>query len=217
MILYGSAFSPFVRKVAAYAAERGLTLDHQQISAQAAPPEFYTASPFKKMPAFVDGDFAISDSTAIITYLETKFPEGALLPTDPAGRARAIWFEEFADTIMTVVVFKCFFNRIVAPLFLQQPCNEAAAIEGETVDLPPILDYCERIMPEADAFLVGDSLTVADIAVASCFVNYDHAGIVIDGGKYPKTKAWVEAMHARPCFVTGIAKEKAALLKVKQN
>ncbi len=215
MILYGSSFSPFVRKVMAYAAERGLSLDHQQITLTAAPPEFYVASPFKKMPAFSDGDFAISDSTAIITYLEAKFPEGALLPADPASRARAIWFEEFADTIMTTVVFKCFFHRIVAPLFLKIPANEAVAQEGETVDLPPILDYFETIAPAAHGFLVGNSLTLADISVASCFVNYEHAGIKIDAAKYPKTTAWVSAMHARPSFAVMMAKEKAVISAAK--
>jgi len=211
MILYGSSFSPFVRKVLAYAAQRNITLEHTQISLQAAPPEFYEASPFKKMPAFSDGAFAISDSTAIITYLEAKLPDGALLPADPALRARAIWFEEFADTIMSQVVFKCFFQRVVRPLFLNQPTDEDVAMQGETVDLPPILDYLESVAPSAGGFLLGEHITLADIAVASPLVNYDHAGVVIDGAKYPKAKAWAEAMLAHPCFAAGVAKERAVL------
>lgn len=213
MILYGSSFSPFVRKTLAYLAERGLPFELQQITLVSAPPEFYAASPFKKMPALVDGDFSISDSTAIITYLDAKYSDGALLPADPSDRARVIWFEEFADTIMTVVVFKCFFNRVVAPYFLRQSGDEAAAKQGESVDLPPMLDYLERVAPEAGGYLVGGKLSVADLAVASCFVNYDHAGLEIDAAKYPKTKAWVAAMHARPSFATTIAKEKAVLAK----
>lgn len=213
MILYGSSFSPFVRKTQAYLAERGLPYELHQISLTAAPPEFYAASPFKKMPALVDGDFSISDSTAIITYLDAKYPDGGLLPADPADRARVIWFEEFADTIMTVVIFKCFFNRIVAPYFLRQSGDEAVAKQGEQVDLPPMLDYLEQAVPEAGDFLVGGRLSVADLAVASCFVNYDHAGIEIDGAKYPRTKAWAAAMLARPSFAAGIAKEKAVLAK----
>ena len=215
MILYGSSFSPFVRKVLAYAAARDLALEHQQITLVTAPPEFYAASPFKKMPALVDGAFAISDSTAIITYLDAKFPDGALLPADPALRARTIWFEEFADTIMTTVVFKCFFQRVVAPLFLKIPSDDGLAREGETVDLPPILDYLETVVPGADGFLVGDRLTVADLAVASCFVNYAHAGIVPDATTHPKTHAWVSAMLAHPAFAPGIAKEIKAIDRAK--
>jgi glutathione S-transferase len=70
------------------------------------------------MPGFRDGDFAISDSTAIITYLEAKFPNPALIPSEAKSRARTIWYEEFADTILIASMGKLFFNRVVAPRFL---------------------------------------------------------------------------------------------------
>ncbi len=211
MILYGSSFSPFVRKVMVVAAEKGLDMAVRNIRLGDADPDFRRASPFGKMPGFVDGDFAISDSTAIVTYLEAKNPEPALLPADAEGRARAVWFEEFADTIMSGVVFKCFFNRIVAPIFLQQQGDEALAVEGETKDLPLLLDYLESVVPDADGFLVGDSITIADISVASMFVNYDHARCAIDKSQWPRTYAWVDAMHARPSFAPIIATEKKML------
>ena len=93
MILYGSPLSPFVRKVLAYAAEKGIELDLQAAGMGGGPPEFKLASPFGKMPGFKDGDFLISDSTAIITYLEALRPEPNLIPTEPRARARTIWFE----------------------------------------------------------------------------------------------------------------------------
>lgn len=207
MKLFGSSFSPFVRKVLVYAAERGIELELVQTTLDTTDPDFLRASPLRKMPALTDGDFAISDSTAILTYLEGKFPDGALTPVDPANRARAVWFEELADTVMSAVVFKCFFNRVVAPYFLKTQGNEALAIEGESVDLPKILDYLESVAPAAGVFLVGGKLSVADIAVASMFVNYDHARCAVDKAQYPKTYAWVESMHARPSFAKHIAKE----------
>ena len=56
MILYGSTMSPFVRKVAAYAAEKGIELELQPTGFPNPSPEFRAASPFGKMPALVDGD-----------------------------------------------------------------------------------------------------------------------------------------------------------------
>jgi len=214
MILYGSSFSPYVRKVLVYVAERGLDVTNHPTSLREAPPEFYAASPFKKMPAFSDGDFSISDSTAIITYLDCKFAEKGMLPPDPAARARVVWFEEFADTILSQIVFKCFFNRIVAPKFLGRAGDEKSALEGETVDFPPMLDYLESVVPAAGSFLVGEQLTVADISVASIFVNLLHARVAYDADTYPKTRAWVQAMHARPSFATIIAREAATLAKI---
>lgn len=211
MILFGSSFSPFVRKVMVVAAEKGIDLPVQNIRLGDANPDFRRASPFGKMPGFTDGDFAISDSTAIVTYLDAKFPEPAMLPADPADRARAIWFEEFADTMMSTIVFKCFFNRVVGPLFMKQPGNEAMAVEGETKDLPPLLAYLEGVVPAPGQFLVGDRLTIADISVATIFVNYDHARCAVDRSHYPRTYAWVESIHARESFAPIIAAERKIL------
>jgi glutathione S-transferase len=207
MILFGSSFSPFVRKVMVYASEKALELPVKNVVIGDQNPDFRRASPFGKMPAFAYGDFAISDSTAIITYLEAKHPSPAMLPADAESRARVIWYEEFADTIMAQIVFKCFFNRIVGPIFLKQGGNEDLAIEGEAVDLPVVLKYLESVAPDAGGFLVGDSLTLADIAVASPFVNYDHARCAVDKAAYPRTYAWVESIHARPSFAGIIATE----------
>lgn len=208
MILFGSSFSPFVRKVMVVAAEKGIELSVQNVRIGDPNPDFRRASPFGKMPALVDDDFSVSDSTAIVTYFEGKFPETPLLPADPAARARAIWFEEFADTMMSTIVFKCFFNRVVGPLFMKQPGNEDMAVEGETKDLPPLLDYLESVVPEPGKFLVGESLSIADISVAAMFVNFDHAQCAVDRAAYPKTYAWVAEMHARPSFAGIIATEK---------
>ena len=213
MILYGSSFSPFVRKVMVYAIEKGIPLTNVQISRPNIQAEFLRASPMKKMPALVDGEFSISDSTAIITYLETKYPAPAMMPADAALRARAVWFEEFADTFLSQVVFKAFFNRVVAPKFLKQAGDEALALEGETQDLPPMLDYLETVVPAAGRYLVGDAIGVADISVATMFVNFDEAGIVINAAKYPSTVAWVAGILSRRSFAEIIAVEKSKLAR----
>ncbi len=67
MIVYGSSLSPFVRKVVAFAAEKGIELEVKPVGPGSQDPEFREASPFGKMPGFRDGDFAISDSSAHVT------------------------------------------------------------------------------------------------------------------------------------------------------
>src|SRR3954470_1613563 len=118
MILYGSSLSAFVRKVLAYAAEKGVELELQPTGFPNHSPEYLEASPFRKMPALRDGDYTLSDSSAIIHYLEAKYPEPPLIPADPQLRGKCIWYEEFADTILVACGAKIFFNRIVAPRFL---------------------------------------------------------------------------------------------------
>ena len=87
MILYGSSLSPFVRKVLAFAAEKGIELDLQPTGMPNYSPEYLEASPFRKMPALRDGDYTLADSSAIIQYLEAKLPEPPMIPTEPRARA----------------------------------------------------------------------------------------------------------------------------------
>ena len=130
MIIYGSSLSPYVRKTLAYTAEKGIAVEVKLVGLRGEDPEFREASPFGKMPGFRDGDFAISDSTAIITYLETKTPEPNLLPTEARARARTVWYEEFADTVLIAASSKVFFNRFVAPRFMGREGDLAVAEIG---------------------------------------------------------------------------------------
>ena len=212
MILYGSSLSPFVRKTMAYLAEKGLSAEIVPVGIQDPNPAFRACSPFGKMPGFSDGDFAISDSTAIITYLEAKHPTPSMVPADPASRARTIWYEEFADTILIACMGKVFFNRVVAPRFLGLPGDQAVADAAEKDEFPPLADYLEGIIP-ASGFLVDDRLTLADLAVASPFVNFSHVGIEVDAKTHPKTRTYVDAILARPSFAPIIAQEKAFLAR----
>lgn len=208
MIVYGNTLSPFVRKTLAFAAEKGIEIELVQAGMGQGPPEFKVASPFGKMPGFKDGDFLLSDSTAIITYLEATKPEPNLIPLGPKARARAIWFEEFADTIAMAAIGPIFFNRVVAPRFMGRDGDLAAADEAQAVAYPKLLDYLESVIP-ASGFLVEDRITLADIAVASPFQNAHLCGAPIDGSKYPKSKAYVDAILARPSYAKMVQAERA--------
>ena len=209
MIVYGSSLSPYVRKTLAFGAEKGLTLENKVSRPGEPDPDFLACSPFRKIPGFKDGDFLISDSSAIITYLEALHPEPNLIPPDPRNRARAVWFEEFADTLVVAAAGPLFFNRIVGPKFMGVTGDEGACVKAERETIPPLLDYLERIVPDAGGFLLEDRITLADLAVASPFANLDH--LSFDLSAWPRTKAYVEAILARPSFAERVAKEKRLL------
>jgi glutathione S-transferase len=210
MLVYGSSLSPFVRKVLAFAAEKGIEVELKPTGLGNKDPDFLEASPFGKMPGLRDGDFAISDSSAIVTYLEAVKPDPNLIPTEPKARARTIWFDEYSDTLLFACGGKMFLNRIVAPHFLGQPGDEAVAARAECEELPPLLDYLERVIPDS-GFLVEDRLTLADISVASPFANLRHLDIVIDPARYPKVLRFAETILSRPSFKPWIERETAFL------
>jgi glutathione S-transferase len=211
MIVYGSTLSPYVRKVMAFTAEKGIEVELVSMRPGDPDPDFRSASPFGKMPGLKDGDYTLGDSSAIIHYLEAKFPDPPLIPTDPQLRGKTIWFEEFADTILVSCGAKIFFNLIVAPRFMGRPGDIEAARQAELNDLPPILDYLERVAPAGDGYLVGDSLTLADIAVASPFANFRHTDTRVDPERYPRTVAYVERILARPSIASLVERETTML------
>ncbi len=214
MILYGSSLSPFVRKVLVFAAEKDVEIELQSTGFPNHSPEYLEASPFRKMPALRDGEFMLADSSAIIHYLEAKFPEPPLIPAEPELRGKTIWYEEFADTIACACVGKIFFNRIVAPRFMGRPGDEEIATACERDELPPVLDYLEKVVPGEGGYLVGDRLTLADIAVAGPFVNFAHTGTRVDADRYPRTLAYVDRILARPSIAQWVERETAFLTKV---
>ncbi len=214
MIVYGSGASPFVRKLLVFGAEKGLTFELKLGGLGRGGPEFAEVSPFAKMPGFRDPgadngrDFCLSDSTAIVTYLDAKYAVPNLIPVEAMARGRTIWWDEFADTILTAAAGKMFFNRFVAPKILKIPGDEAVAAQAEAKELPPLLDYLEGAIP-AGGFLVEDRLTLADIAVASPFVNLGHLGYVVDGERWPTLARYLTAIHGRASYAALIGQERA--------
>lgn len=59
---------------------------------------FAAANPRGEVPALIDGDTAVFDSTIIQDYIEESWPMPALLPASPAARARVRMIEEVMDT-----------------------------------------------------------------------------------------------------------------------
>lgn len=212
MIIYGSSISPFVRKLLVYCAEKAIEFELVPVRIGDPDPEFREASPFAKMPALRDDDFSLADSSAIIHYLEAKQPDPPLIPSDPRERGRAIWFEEWADSMLFACGGKMFFNRVVAPRFLGREGDLDTADKAERDELPPLLDYLERVIPESN-FLVGDRLTIADIGVASPFVNFAHCGVTVDSARYPKVVAYTASILGRPSFKHWVDRETAFLAR----
>lgn len=212
IIIHGASMSPFVRKTLVIATEKGIEFEHKVGVFGQPTDDFLAASPFRKIPALTDGDFCISDSSAIIHYLEAIQPEPAMIPSEAKSRARTIWYEEFGDTIVCAAGGTIFFNRVVAPKFLGRPGDDSAAEKAEREGLPPVYDYLEGVVP-ASGYLVDDRFTLADAAVASPFVNLAHVGIRPDPGAHPKLTAYLAGILGRPSFARYVDGERRFLAR----
>jgi glutathione S-transferase/RNA polymerase-associated protein len=100
-ILYEHPLSPYAQKVKISAREKNVDLDLRTpdgIGSGASAGEFLAANPRGEVPALIDGDVRIFDSTIILEYLEDRFPSPAVLPATPEARARVRMIEEVCDT-----------------------------------------------------------------------------------------------------------------------
>lgn len=214
MIIYGSSFSPYVRKLLAYCEERGIDFELRAVGIGDPDPGFRKASPLAKMPAIDDDGFGLADSSAIIHYLEARDGPSGLIPAEAQARGRTIWFEEYADTVMSACVGAMFFNRVVAPRFLRREGDAAAADAAEADSWPRICAYLQGELAPADGaareWLVGDTLTLADLAVGSALHNVEHAGAKYCAG-HEAVQAYFERIKKRPSFAKWTAKEYAVL------
>jgi glutathione S-transferase len=208
--LIGAALSPFVRKVRVALAEKGLAYEHDPMMPFGLSDEYKRKHPLAKIPCLeVDGR-PLPDSSAILAYLEKREPEPALYPSEPYEHGRAVWFEELADTGLlngTIVFFQ---QRLLAPVFFKREPDEAAVQKAANETLPPIFDYLERELGDAD-YLVGNRFGVADLSVGTQFVNYRHGDGAVDASRWPKLAAYVDRVLARPSFKSLIEEDQAGI------
>ena len=208
--VHGHPLSPFVRKVRVALIEKGISYDLNPILPMPPhnqTPEFRAISPIGKVPAYEDGDFAISDSSAILAYLERSHAEPPLYPAQPRPYARALWFEELADTKLAEAVGAVFFQRIVRPAMMKESTDETIVQGALRESLPPLFDYLEGQLG-AQGYLVGDQLSVADLGVGTMLRQLQMAGETIDAARWPQLAGYGNRILTRPSFASCAADEE---------
>ncbi len=196
LTVIGSFVSPYVRKVLACIELKGLDYEVDPITPFFGNDEFTRLSPLRRIPVLIDGDFHASDSSVICAYLDEAYGGHALLPEAPRDRARARWLEEYADSRLgDLFIWGLFYQRIVRRTVWNEEPDEARVAKS-LAEAPAALDFLEVEVPE-DGYLFGP-LGLADIALASFFVNARYAGYEVDGQRWPKVARFVGAVLDEP-------------------
>jgi glutathione S-transferase len=198
-----------VRKVRVALREKGIAYELDPILPFNVSDEYRKMSPLGKIPCYTPKEGVnIPDSSVIVAYLERTNRSNPLYPENAEDYARALFLEEYGDSALVAALGTVFFQRIVGPRFLGQPTDEAAIANALEKQLPPLLSWLDEQI-KGKEFFVGNRLTIADIAIASPFVNFMHAGGTLDAGKYPNLAAFLDRMLSRPSFKELIDEERA--------
>jgi len=197
--IIGSYLSPYVRKVLVVLHLKGITYEIDPIIPFMGDERFSKLSPLRRIPVLIDDQVTLADSTVICEYLEDRYPSPPLYPRGAVARARARWFEEFADTRMGDVFIWQLFNQVaINPFVWGQKTDEAALQKTLVEEIPQVLDYLEAELPSA-GYLFGD-VSVADVSIAVFFRNAAFARFQVDPTRWPRTAEFVKRMHALDCF-----------------
>lgn len=197
--LWGRKTSINVQKVMWALAETGAAyerIDAGGTFGRVDTPEFETMNPNKLVPVLDDGGFVLWESNAIVRYLARRYGAGTLSPADAQQYACADQWMEWASTML--------YGDIISVVFVGLIRTPASERDNEAIKVS-IRRAGERLgildkHLAGRAYLLGDTLTMADIGVG-CMM-YRYFSLDIARPKLPNVEAWYGRLRARPHYQT---------------
>ena len=152
-------------------------------------PDYLAVNRYGQVPALVDGDLKLCPSGAILLYLADKFGKmGGKTPEEKA-RVREWIFWEF-DRLASNV----YRPRAIKRGFMKAEDSVYTMYSNMANDALKVLDGALA----TSSFLVGDEVTMADVAVYGDVAYTEEAAIDISA--YANIKAWMGRMEKLPGF-----------------
>lgn len=148
--------------------------------------EHLARHPAGKLPVLevAPGHF-LTESLAIIEYLEERWPEPPLIGTSPEARARVRELERIAEIGVLHPVARAV-HATRSPLGLP-PAPEVAA--HALAALPDGLARLDAVLADGRRFLAGDRATIADCTLAAALQFARYGALALPGG-LPRLEAW---------------------------
>jgi glutathione S-transferase len=202
---YGSG-SPFAWRVWLALEHKGVPYEFRMLSfskGDTRSPEYLQINPRGKVPAIVDGDFALYESNAIVEYLDERFPQAPkLFPGDLKQRAIVRRFVNELDSYLAPAN-----EKLIEQIFFKKPdAWDANVIEEGRADVHVELARLEDLV---HAPFVAGELSAADFVLAPLLAMHKRLelrkpdlGLVAARG--PNLAAIANALEALPVYNTTI-------------
>jgi glutathione S-transferase/RNA polymerase-associated protein len=157
------------------------------------------------VPALVDENGGLYDSTIICEYLEDRYPNPSLYPSEPRLRAKCRLIEDVADTQLDAALYAV----TVLEFGRGEVHAEMHAAAGR--DLQRLYDVLERFLG-ADEFLCGQ-FSIADIAVVPHLMVATFLGFAVEAARHPRLARWLDRVQSRPA----VAQDNVDVLETLQR
>ncbi|HEY9616542.1 MAG TPA: glutathione S-transferase family protein [Microcoleaceae cyanobacterium] len=191
--LYYAPASTFAQRTRVVLLEKGIDFAAIEVDFQNKSPEFLQISRYGKVPAIKHGDVEIYESTIINEYLEEVFPEPPLLPSDPAKKAIARIWIDYANTRLVPA-----FNK-----FLRGKDGQEQE-QGHREFLESLL-YLEQEglgkLSGEGPYWLGEQLSLVDISLYPWFERLpvlEHFRQFTLPAETPRLQAWWQGLRDRP-------------------
>jgi len=200
MKLYFHPVSTVSRPVALFAADNGVDLEYQVVdlmTGEHLKDAYSTINPSRAVPVLEEGDFRLSESSAILKYLADKI-DSAAYPKDLKKRAKV---NEMMDWLNTGFYRDFGYGLVYTQIFPHHKRRsdeaQAGAIQWgkeKTKAWLQILD--QQLLGSGKKYLCGDEITIADYLGAGMLSLGEL--IHCDLKAYPNVARWYDTMKARP-------------------
>ncbi len=196
MKLYYHPASTTCRPIMMLASEEGIALEYQLVdlfTGEHLKPEYAARNPNCLIPMLEDGDFRLTESSAILKYLAEKTGSAAY-PKDLKERARV---NEAMDWFNANFYRDFGYGLIYPQLFHKRPSEEVqsgtvAWGKEKSLNWFKILD--QHLLGPKKSYLCGDSITIADYFGVEMVVVGEFVGCSFRA--YPNVERWVGRMKS---------------------
>lgn len=198
MKLYQTRMGTNPRRVIIYMAEKGIDLPRVEISFDAKEhksPAFLAMNPAGRVPVLeLDNGQFITESAAIVEYLEELYPDPPMIGVDPAERAKVRALERIGNDL---AVRTQLWLRHSNPNFASRVDQQPAVVAASRPMVDELLHALEQHIGESP-FLAGDKVTIADCTLFALFQTCRVRVSEPYGVEYPRLNAWYERFASRP-------------------
>ncbi len=189
------------------AEEAGIEYEHIHVHPKESKnhPELLTVNSSGKIPALTDGDFALTESLALTTYIARAYAK-EFLPNTLEGEAFLLQWTLFAATEIEPPLIAYLHARGIP---FGEIDEEEASVQLQK--LQRSFAYLEQAL--ISSYLLGEAFTVADLNVASVLVwaKIGHINL----SDYPAIENWLSRCFKRPAYERLLEKTKRSRISPK--
>ena len=188
MTLFSDPMCQYSHRVRIVLAEKGVTVDIEDIDPKSVTEEILEANPYGTLPTLVDRDLALYESNVVMEYLDERFPHPPLFPVYPVARAESrLWIYRIErDWCVLIDQIKASPDGKKADAARKEFRESLVTIAGIFEEMP---------------YFMSEEFTLVDCCLAPMLWRLPELGISLPNNRHVKPlHEYMERLFERPSF-----------------